>query len=280
MQNGQENSGKKKSTLKEDAFERPLYFSVIFLLLAAACILFPTKWLSKYIGEMLALGIVRFVFGIAGVIFMILLGLGKCFKVGRDALKNADIIAAALLVALVNFPIAALIRGEARITANAGEICKFVFFCVSVGFFEEVYFRGLIFPLLFSFFKDKKNAMLKAVLTSGAVFGLIHIVNLFGGADIGSVALQVGYSALNGLMYAVMLIFTRSLIFPILGHFLFDVGGLMIERLGVGDIWNVFAVVSTAVVAVSVAAWITFRFFRKYVRGKSAGEESEINEIF
>ncbi len=263
-----ENNEKVKTTLYEDAFERPLYFSVIFLLLAAACILFPTKWLSKYIGEMLALGIVRVVFGAVGVGFMTALKLGSGFKVTRSAFSGADIIAVSLLVAVNNFPIIALVSGEASITAGAGEICKFVFFCASVGFFEEVYFRGLIFPLLLAFFKDKKFAELKAVLVSGAVFGLIHLVNLFGGADFGSVAMQVGYSALNGLMYAALFLFTRSLVFPILCHTLFDIGGLMIERLGAGEIWNASAIVLTAVVAVLAAAWIIFRFARKFLLTK------------
>ena len=273
---------KKRTTLYEDAQERPLYFSFILLLLAAACILFPTAWLSKYIGEMLALGIIRFVFGAAGVFFIIALKRGGCFKVGRAAVKNADILVVSLIVAANNFPIVALCRGDAVVTAGAGEICKFVFFCLSVGFFEEIYFRGLIFPLLLVFFESKKFAELKAVIVSGVVFGLIHIVNLFGGADFGAVAMQVGYSTLNGLMYAALFVFTRSLWLPVLCHSLFDVGGLMIERIGVGEIWNVLTIVLTAVIAVAAAAWIIFRFIREYCREnkKSVGNicETDPNE--
>ncbi len=259
---------KVKTSLYKDAFERPLYFSFVFLLLAAACILFPTKWLSAHIGEMLALGIVRVIFGAVGVGFIIALKFGDSFKIKRSAISGLDIIAVSLIVAVNNFPIIALITGEASVTAGVGEICKFVFFCASVGFFEEVYFRGLIFPLLLVFFDGKKFAELKAVLVSGAVFGLIHLVNLFGGADFGSVAMQVGYSTLNGLMYAALMLFTRSLAFPMLCHTLFDIGGLMVERIGAGEIWNTPTIILTAVIAVIAAAWIIFRFARKFLLTK------------
>ena len=272
-----EKGEKTKTTLREDAEARPLYFSLIFLLLAAACILFPTDWLSKYIGEMLALGIVRFVFGAAGIWFIFALKRGECFRVGKIAIKNFDIVLVSVLIAVNNFPIIALCRGEAFVSAGAGEICKFVFFCVSVGFFEEIYFRGLIFPLLLVFFRGKKFAELKAVLFSGAIFGLIHLVNLFGGAGFGAVAVQVGYSTLNGLMYAALFLFTRSLILPMLCHTLFDVGGLMIERLGAGEIWNVPTIVLTAIFSVVAAAWIIFRFARAFCR-KRKPEASVLSE--
>ncbi len=150
-----EKGEKTKTTLREDAEARPLYFSLIFLLLAAACILFPTDWLSKYIGEMLALGIVRFVFGAAGIWFIFALKRGECFRVGKIAIKNFDIVLVSVLIAVNNFPIIALCRGEAFDSAGAGEIWN-VPTIVLTAIFSVVAAAWIIFRFARAFCRKRK----------------------------------------------------------------------------------------------------------------------------
>lgn len=86
----------------------------------------------------------------------------------------------------------------------------------------------------------------------------MHLVNLLGGAGIGSVALQIGYSFLIGAMCAVALLITESLFVPISLHFIFNAGGLLVEELGAGDIVNLPTVILTLVIGVLVGTYILY----------------------
>ena len=58
------------------------------------------------------------------------------------------------------------------------------------GFIEEVSFRGLPVSLLMRQWHDERRILAVSVLTS-VVFGVIHIANLFAGADPGSTIMQI-----------------------------------------------------------------------------------------
>lgn len=138
-----------------------------------------------------------------------------------------------LLVALVNFPFSALIRGTATVE-RVDLLWLFLLKCCSVALFEECFFRGLLVPLFYE--KCKKNAFgvpLSAAL-SAAIFGAVHLFNLFSGAGVGATFLQVGYCFLIGFMLAVTLLRTGDLWLCVAIHALFDVGGMIVTDLGSG----------------------------------------------
>lgn len=159
------------------------------------------------------------------------------------------------LVAVVNFPFSALIAGSATVT-RADLIWIFLFKYLSVALLEETFFRGLLLPVLEKTFDKRRHATLLAVIVSSAVFALFHLVNLAFGADIGYTLLQIGYTFLTGAMLAVMLLETGNLWLCIAVHFLFDVGGMLVPELGVGDFQDTVFWVLTAVIGVLCAVHI------------------------
>lgn len=269
-----------KRPLSEEANQKPLSFALIFLLTAVLCIVFPTEWISAGIGRLNAAALIRTLFGAAGIFLMILFGQKQHLGIQRAGLKNADIIAAGVLIAVNNFPLVALFSGEAAVTAGPGDFASFLFFCFSVGLFEEIFFRGLIFAMLLVYFKDKKYGSLWAVFAQAAVFALVHLLNLFGGSSPGAVIMQVGYTFLTGMLYAVIYYMTRSVWFAVLCHALYDVGGFLISEAGSGKIWLQPQIILTAVVAVLVVAWLAFRFIRTVFREEKEKdrEKEEIKE--
>ncbi len=168
----------------------------------------------------------------------------------------------AFLVALDNFPFLPLLSGSLRFVGSAGNIFPYVLYCFSIGVMEETIFRGNLLPLfMFKFSRDKKGTF-RAVVVSSAVFGAMHLLNLFGGFS-PMVFLQVGYSFLIGCMCAVSMLFSGNIIAPIIIHALFDVGGFLTDcGFLEGTLWTTGNIVLTAVVSVVLATIIVISFFK------------------
>ncbi len=89
---------------------------------------------------------------------------------------------------------------------------------LSVGFLEEVIFRGFLFKAM------SENNVKSAVLVSSITFGIGHIVNLFNssGMNIADNLIQVVMAALIGFMYVLLFIKTKSLVPCIVSHGVFN----------------------------------------------------------
>ena len=168
-----------------------------------------------------------------------------------------------LAVVINNFPIPALITGDAQILPHSAAVWVwFSLECLAISLFEEAAFRGVIFPMLAEKRCKTKRGLLISILLTSAVFGLLHLVNLAQGAGIGPVVRQIGYSFLIGAMCSVVLIKTHNLWLCVLLHAVFDFGGKLIDTLGAGKIWTLPAIIITTVLAVLTTLYLTWQFFR------------------
>lgn len=157
-------------------------------------------------------------------------------------------------------------------SSTAARISMFLFECLAVGFFEEVTFRGIVFPLLLQKTGTSVKGRFIAILGSAAMFGLLHAVNLLNGFS-GAVFLQMGYSFLIGAMLAVAMFAGAGVIFCALVHGVYNFCGMLISELGQGGfsaIWNVPEIILTAAVALAVIAY--FVVFTLKSKGESARE--------
>lgn len=182
----------------------------------------------------------------------------------------------ALAVVINNFPILALLRGEATVVYDAP--AYWIWFglqCLAIGLFEEAAFRGVILLIFAEKRYKTRGGLFMSVILTSAVFGAIHLFNLFVGASPLGVLMQIGYSFLIGAMCAVVLFKTRNLWLCVLLHALFDFGGKLIDTLGEGAIWNPPTVIFTAVLAVAVTAYMVWQFWRldPHEVGKIYGKE-------
>ena len=169
----------------------------------------------------------------------------------------------AFLVVTNNLPIVALLTGDAYMVHHAPVYgVAFALRCLAIGLFEEAAFRGVILLMFARRRHTTRRGLLVAILLSSAVFGLIHLVNLFVGASPGDVFRQIGYSFLIGAMCAVVLFETRNLWLCVLLHALFDFCGHLVPTLGAGTWWDTPTVVVTVILAVATTVYMILKFAR------------------
>ena len=166
-----------------------------------------------------------------------------------------------LAVVINNFPFLALANGEAWIERSE-MLPLFIIDCLLIGVFEELAFRGTLFVTILEKRRTTRRQIFWTTVISSAIFGLVHLANLFDGAGLGPTLLQVGYSFLIGGMCAIVFLKSQNLLFSILLHGIFDVGGRLIDTVGEGRIWNLPTVVITAVLGVLVTVWMLWQLLR------------------
>lgn len=107
-----------------------------------------------------------------------------------------------------------LFAGFANNTMNY--ILMALFMTIAVGFAEEIYFRGIILKTL------EVLGIKKAIIISALIFGVTHIGNVIGGADMMLTLIQISYAFIIGIVFAQLFIITKSLYPVILWHFVHD----------------------------------------------------------
>ncbi len=168
----------------------------------------------------------------------------------------------AFAIAINNFPIIPIVTGEARLDADAGALAMLMLECLLIGLFEETAFRGIILVTILERFSKTKKQLFVSLVISSAVFGLVHIFNLFAGAGVGPTLQQVGYSFLIGGMCAVVMVKTRCLPLCVAIHAIYDFCGFAVPRLGSGTIWTASEIALTVLLAVIVFVYFVRGAFR------------------
>ena len=103
---------------------------------------------------------------------------------------------------------------------SLGQILLLSLSALCIGFIEEMLMRGFLFKALI----DKGKVL--AIVISSSAFGLIHIVNLLGGADILYTIMQIIFACAFGFVCAVFYYKTNNIIPCIICHSLLDLGAL------------------------------------------------------
>ncbi len=227
---------------------------MIPVLLVSAAVLFvleivrPVYTADPLRNEMLRTILTRTV---GGILFLLLIreNDGQVFGMTRDR-RSLLCLLPATAAAVNNFPIIGLFTGAAQVTAAPIDLLLLAFQSLSVGLFEEMTFRGFLFPLVLQKFRGRPPFL--PVIASSALFAAVHLVNLFDGMSPAAVLLQTGYSFLIGGMCAVVLLKTRCIWFCVLLHAVYNCGGTLIPTLGSGTVWDPATVTITAILGIIV----------------------------
>ena len=202
------------------------------------------------INNLLRVIVTRFV----GCLVFIPLAIYMKYNVFRLAKENRAKVLLCTLVPLAvvvkNFPIIGVISGNAYVTSPSWYIALFALEALMIGLFEEFAFRGVLLPFVLENRSSSRKSIFWATVISSAAFGGIHIFNLFAGAGIGGVLLQIGYSFLIGGMCAIVLLYTRCIWICVLLHAIYDYCGYLIPTLGEGIIWDPLTVTITTALGV------------------------------
>ncbi len=216
---------------------------------------------EKLMADML---ISRVLGGAVFLVFTVYLGYRVLCPISFPLMKNFLYILPALVIAVNNLPIIPLIAGQSKITADGGKILLLLLECLAVGFFEEMAFRSVVMLGIMENKRGTKKGILMSILLSAAVFGAVHIINMFISPSV-MVILQILYSALIGAMCSIVLLLTRNIWACVALHGLFNFFGALISECGEGRGFfsDVPTQILTAVIAIAVIAiyiWLFVSF--------------------
>ena len=191
---------------------------------------------------------------LAGVLILVRLDI-QLFKKPQNLLY----LIPCLLIAIDNFQFSSYFNGKMElIYTKPVEFILFFGYCMCIGLFEEIIFRGIIFSILAGYFSKDKKGFLKTYVVSSVIFGVAH---LFNGFSLGTI-LQVGYTILTGGLFAFCLIKTKNIFCCALVHGVYNFCGLLFDKtqgLGNGVIFDIGTVVTMLVVCVSVGVFILYK---------------------
>ena len=114
-------------------------------------------------------------------------------------------------------------------------IAVFVSCMVLVGITEELLCRGVLAELLLRHYGATKQGVWKAVIVSGVLFGLAHLLNLIGAEPVG-VLVQCVIAAMMGMAFAAIYFRTGCIWVTIALHAFVDVCALITGGLYTGSI--------------------------------------------
>ena len=216
---------------------------------------------SQVADRMFSDSISRFLGGIIFILILISIGYKHAFTFKKPVTKSLLIIIPSMIIAINNFPFSAFLNGRTELVEPGYAIYVFLLECISIGFFEEVIFRGVIMIVILQRVASSRKGLLVAVILSSAVFGIMHLFNLFAGASLGATMLQIGYSFLMGMMWAVIYLKTRNIWLSVLLHTIYNFFGLVLFALGtVTNRYDTFTVISTTILGSIVAVYIVYLF--------------------
>jgi len=92
---------------------------------------------------------------------------------------------------------------------------------LTAGFWEECVFRMTVIPIAMGFFKTEKKIWLLPAI-SGLIFGVMHLVNIKGGATITNTLVQALVTTLDGFFYGALFVVTGSAFPGIILHSVYD----------------------------------------------------------
>jgi CAAX protease family protein len=185
----------------------------------------------------------------------------KILKIHKPLIKSLLIILPALLISINNFPFLPFLSGNALITKPIYTILIFAITCISVGLFEELVFRGLILFFLLEKLSKNRRGIFVSIIISSALFGIMHLFNIFDGANVGATLLQVLYSFAMGIMWSIIVLKTKTIWLAVILHSLYNFTGLLFPTLGtLTNKYDLATIIITSLLALSVAFY-TYKVF-------------------
>lgn len=132
------------------------------------------------------------------------------------------------------------------------ETVLYILSMLCVGFLEEIIFRGLLFEAM------RKDNVKLAIVVSSVTFGIGHIINLINGsgAELTQNLLQVIYATAAGFMFVMIYYKTKSLIWCIAAHGVFNALGAFANETAASSKVQIFTAILLTVITGGYAVYI------------------------
>ena len=261
-------SGSKNNNLHIFATKTPWQFIFVVILYTIGAVSFPTSIFSYILGssenaKMISIFLSRAICLILPIWLIFEVKTQKIL-LGKFSLKSLVIILPFLIVVINNFPIISLLSGDVSFSDDNNFIKWLCYSLVVLGgvLIEEFTFRGLVLPTLYMHFKSSNKRVFLTVLAQSALFGLVHLVNLFAGSGFVPVIMQIGYSFLIGAVCGIAFIKTGNFYSAVVIHFIFNLGGMLYDyNMISGNVWTNLTIVVTVIIAIIVAIYALYLVF-------------------
>ncbi len=190
--------------MANNKFKTEMLFSIIWMIIYFALLIFAnilSNIIIKIPNSINAL--VGIIFPIVVIVFLKNKNLLSYYGINNLKTlncKNLLYFAPMIIISLVNLGFGI------HINYSWGQIFQISIAMLGVGFSEEILFRGFLMKAIMN-----KNPKI-AILLPSIFFGIIHITNLFVGADVVMTILQVIYATSYGLMCSMFFYKTNNII--------------------------------------------------------------------
>lgn len=176
--------------------------------------------------------------------------------------QNCLYLIPCIVIAVDNFQFSAFFSGKMQLLYDKpADFLLFFGYCICIGLFEEIVFRGIIFSIIAGIFSKDRKGFLKTYVVSSLVFGLAHLFNGFSAGTL----LQVGYTILTGGLFAFCLIKTKNILCCAFIHGLYNFCGLLFDAqqgLGNGVVFDVGTVITMLIVSVLVGIFVLYHVWK------------------
>ena len=105
---------------------------------------------------------------------------------------------------------------------NLDEVIASIFLFTFVGIFEEFLCRGWLQNEFIERFGNNRRGVFYSILISGIIFGAIHILNYFGGQDLGITLVQMTSAMIIGFYFGIVYFRTKNIWVTVLLHGFWD----------------------------------------------------------
>jgi len=234
-----------------------MFIGIILSMILFQYVISPMMGQNKD-ADMMTQTVLRVLAGFAFIIILTGFGYQGIFRF-KEPLKALLMMIPALIISINNFPIIAFCDGRAQLIDPGYRVFLFLMESLSVGFFEEILFRGVILILLIQRYSQQKHGLLISVILSSVLFGMVHLINLWNGASLFDTLLQVGYSTLMGMLWAVMYLRTQNLWLTMILHATYNFFGQVMFYLGtVNGRYDTYTIGITIILGCFVALYAIF----------------------
>jgi membrane protease YdiL (CAAX protease family) len=125
-----------------------------------------------------------------------------------------------VVLLMTALPLTSLLTAEIDVAAlvfDSRHAIEWLLQNLATGLFEEVWFRGVCFYILYRAWGSTRSGLYKAALTQALLFGILHLSNIHR-SPLDAVLYQTVYSTLIGFGLAGLVAYSRSLWLAVLLH--------------------------------------------------------------
>lgn len=263
--------------VKKIAFEKPVIFSVIVMLLAVGCTFIPfnlcmggrlNEQAADYFSGMIVQTIVS-------VVLILLLWKMQLLKPAGFTCKIEQLWIVWPMVLVIVLDGLDVVVGTIQIdTTQKITIVMYILVYLSTGLFEETLCRGLAQTLFIRKWGRTRKGIYFSVILNSLLFGMFHLIHFFlGHATLLASIAQVTYATFIGVFMSACVLRNKNIVPVMILHGFIDIAGSLREIAVNGGINKEFMTMTVSGAVKSIALMLPVLLYGLFILRKCTCEE-------